>query len=605
MRKTWIWLLIGLAIPSLFVLEYLLLQVSHQPSQGESRRTNIVVQDGIHTDVANSLTFETITTDHSGNIIIVNPTPIPTEPYPTPIPTVAYPTPVPTVPLLVKGTTPTRDLSLDLATQKLVFDNITSSTDGVTVSSTATTDGSYLAPQLLELVDPATPTIEVYQGQVAVYANNSTIPLSFKIGDADIDFWRAPAGLASAEVTLTYFDNGTDDIVMYYSAEDVEASETIARANTNTWKTTTVSLGGTGDINGDMYIFSNMTSGTGAVTDLANPTRSMVDTVEHSQTSPPPFAISSLTEGDITWTDLSTPYWWEISEIDPFTLMFWVYPGGATADSLINNNNAGEWTIYWSGGQLAIQPIGGTTYLPFPGYDWVGGWHQVTVCGDGAGTLHVYHDWTSHEAIAYDNWTSQTDWMSFTIPAAWRMNDLYFKKGVANYTSVTMTPILTALQDDPDYQVANNVHFHGDYAGGGDLKIVSNGNSPLAVKALSVQAPSLAVASWSVPLNTFGHNTVPLTDFGNATTLQDGSFVLLPTGTGYVSISCGDLVAAGEVWFDSAGTTTNRFAAYSSFDIADTTGKCCAFTNGAGQVEIKNNMGVPLTFRYRGTYSTN
>lgn len=108
----------------------------------------------------------------------------------------------------------------------------------------ANTVDSLSLKQRISVVSPSDADVEVSQGMYALYeSDGAATPIEFKISESGDSAWRGVTD-KNVTVSLTYWDNGTENINIdgYNSSGTVQ--KTISRTNSLTWKTSNVVFDG-------------------------------------------------------------------------------------------------------------------------------------------------------------------------------------------------------------------------------------------------------------------------------------------------------------------------------------------------------------------------
>jgi hypothetical protein len=190
--------------------------------------------------------------------------------------------------------------------------------------------------------------------------------------------------------------------------------------------------------------------------------------------------------------------------------------------------------------------------------------------------------------------------MSVEVDGAVSVRRVPTRLSFFNSTSVGVFERLRIDSSGNVIQKTNNVWLKGTAAGGTDVNM-------FRVRASDDQID--AGANLNLDGLQFGVNTTKVTIFGGYSSLLNTSQVLLPSGTGFVRVVCGDGQQIGEAYFQADGTIIApanwadyaTLANYSSFAITNAAGKCCLYDAGS-QPAILNNTGAATTVKWFGHY---
>lgn len=355
--------------------------------------------------------------------------------------------------------------------------------------------------------------------------DSDTTPIIISAGSHNSEYWRNTVDGYMFDMSLRYYDNGTNNIHVTYNTDVEELTKKLCtKTNTEKWiEASSVLQGIVGTTDGDFALYSDATSTSDSIIEEHDIPLTITTDVYHD-ISTPLFGSSSLKfdgddqiiieAGDDDMFNFDT---------NPFTVMYWFSSIGSYHQNMITNNDDGAYTgflthlyysdfyVYGKNGNSRFEVSSGTH-----GIDFIdGNWHHIALSGDGS-NLHLWLDGTQYYTTPYTYMAFDSENGVYIGRRYWNftgyMQDIYVNNGVCKFTDSFTLPT-TLLRDDPNYNISGSsqVLLDGDYANNGDIKIQSK-------SVESVNATLYIVSDTSTPSD-------PIVDYTNTFTIQETSDV--------------------------------------------------------------------------------
>lgn len=368
--------------------------------------------------------------------------------------------------------------------------------------------------QVITLKSPDTTLSFNYGMKSFGVADGSTTPLYVRASRDNDTYWRDTGGV-STDLTVTYFDNGTDDIeASYYTDTEENTKIVVTKGNTQTWKTATVAIPPLpAGVDGDFSVFSDTSNAADPIIDSG---QNAVDVTLNGSPEPAhdpteaKLGLSSIefNGSNYAYIDPADTGFLDFGT-DAFTVMLWFNSTGTYHQNIITNNPDGTYNgfmlhIYYDdfyiysvdGGRWEIT---GATH----GIDMNDGtWHHIALSSDGAGNLYLHLDGTQYYTRTYTSIAYSATHGLYIGGDAWaytgHIQDIYVNKGTALFTDTFSLPT-TLMVDDPTYAVGaqSAIRYNGEYTTQeADLKLTTSAGSPLYIAELQLASENNAEVVW-------------------------------------------------------------------------------------------------------------